>query len=368
MTLCLSSQFSVFRKASVLEEKPLIEGYLKKQSPKTNMGMRFYQTRYFVLNQKSCMLMYFKGEAEMKKGAKALGIIPLDRLDLVTDFDKKKCRFDLTIEGGRTFQFKTANAPERDMWLEAIRNLSKASVKPLSEGDSKLQYWKPSLQDEIAGGLGIDITNTLQDTAFMFSLSDVEARTLSSYFTINEYPEGCVIFGGNNIGPQFCIVLEGKVQILDEEGDKHLCFKHANDFLNASTIHKGQRIAIAKCVNNVTCLEMQKEDLDTFCEENPNLKDEVVSIMGFDPSSYLRQGEIFQNVAEDKLRLLSCIFRYKIIKKNETLFDDGSLGEFSLFLPLSFSFPFLSFPSPAFISIFFSTNLSAPCPCKLRFL
>jgi len=121
----------------------IIEGFLKKKSPKGIPGFKAWQQRYFVLTPDK--LKYYP---DLKK-EKALGAVPIlmiDRIDLAK-LDKE-CRLDLILLGeqSRKFALRAASKDLAHKWNKAlVETMVSAKSKCEDTKDMRkfsVKYWK----------------------------------------------------------------------------------------------------------------------------------------------------------------------------------------------------------------------------------
>jgi len=93
------------------------KGSLKKISPKSNMAMTIWQTRWFELTDE--FLMYW--DVSRPDGVDKKGTVPTSQLIGVRMHQAEKTRFDLLMANKRLFQLKAKTEEERQAWGEAMQ-------------------------------------------------------------------------------------------------------------------------------------------------------------------------------------------------------------------------------------------------------
>ncbi|KAL1495977.1 hypothetical protein AB1Y20_014617 [Prymnesium parvum] len=93
------------------------KGALKKISPKSNLAMTIWQTRWFELTDEC--LMYW--DVSRPDGVEKKGTVPVGQLIGVRMHQTEKTRFDLLLANKRLFQLKAKNEEEREAWGKAMQ-------------------------------------------------------------------------------------------------------------------------------------------------------------------------------------------------------------------------------------------------------
>eukprot|EP00466_Bigelowiella_natans_P014246 jgi/Bigna1/81671/fgenesh1_pg.82_\ len=143
-----ASQFISADDVTRVNQTRIIEGYLKKKSPKGLPGLKAWQQRYFVLTPEK--LKYFHDPS----CAKTLGAIPVLMIEKV-DISKldREYRFDLILSGeqSRKFNLRASNKAMATKWHLALMETLELAK---SEGDRKKmrdfsnKYWKEQPADK----------------------------------------------------------------------------------------------------------------------------------------------------------------------------------------------------------------------------
>lgn len=112
---------------SVVQDS-IMEGYLKKKSPKAVLGRHVWEERYFVLLQSG--LMYYKKQADALVGTeKCLGTIPCKNVKNVSRIYRSnnsvKFRFNINLTGNsnRAFEFYIEDHMMGQKWLGILRRV-----------------------------------------------------------------------------------------------------------------------------------------------------------------------------------------------------------------------------------------------------
>lgn len=156
----------------------LIDGFLKKKSPKGLGGMRSWQKRRFVL----CADQIIYGKPKSKRSS---GMIPIDSVSSITHSTSKNkgCRFDIILPQ-RTFALIADTREEATHWVKQIRTLvsqiDRTGKRARREKQGKFWKHKEDFGDtglETVAGLSKNHRNT-PSTAF--SSLDPRDNDLSS--------------------------------------------------------------------------------------------------------------------------------------------------------------------------------------------
>lgn len=330
------------------ERKPSLEGYLHKKSPKSFASVHVWQRRYFVLNNGAGMLTYYSSkpssssggsevalsDKEKKKGdAKQIGFIPLDRCNNIEVHSNKKNRFDLHLEGGRLFQFKAETKEEMLEWVSHLSQVQKAVVKPLTSTEASAKFWKANNKKDNAKDQSgapqvdqVDLTELMLETVFMFSMTAPQIRTLTSFFTLQQNKADDTLFGKNDSGAEFYVIIEGQVELFDLATGGFLCQKRKHDFLGIGTLKQGKRLVRAICATDVLTVNIKRKDLNEYVGKNPEMKNVVLPLMGFNPAKHLKTIDMFKDITDLNLRLLGTLVRYVGLNPGDVLFEEGLVG------------------------------------------
>uniref|UniRef100_A0A7S3YIB5 PIPK domain-containing protein n=1 Tax=Lotharella globosa TaxID=91324 RepID=A0A7S3YIB5_9EUKA len=133
-----ASQFISADDVTKIETK-IIEGYLRKKSPKGLPGFKAWQQRYFVLTPSK--LKYFHDPS----CAKTLGAVPISMIATV-DIAKldRECRFDLVLHGeqSRKFQLRANNKTIASKWHIALSETIALADESKDMRKFSVKYWK----------------------------------------------------------------------------------------------------------------------------------------------------------------------------------------------------------------------------------
>ena len=120
----LEKERSAFEALAKLGDQQHLEALFRKKSPKTILGKRIRQTRYFVLDETNLVITYFK-----TKGGKQLGMVPLETITNVSFDATRPERFILQVDSTprRVFDLLSKTKEESDRWVTRISLLIKAN-------------------------------------------------------------------------------------------------------------------------------------------------------------------------------------------------------------------------------------------------
>lgn len=138
----------------------IIEGFLKKKSPKKVLGRSVWQERYFVLQ--SDRLLYFKTDKQAKDLDSFIGIILINNIQSVKErtesSNPQKWRFNLQLIGStqRIFELFAENATKGQAWMNkllvALETVNKDTVNmelPKISEKRNTKFWKPAQNKRI---------------------------------------------------------------------------------------------------------------------------------------------------------------------------------------------------------------------------
>lgn len=322
-------------------EMPSLEGYLFKRSPKKTgilgaVSLQGWQRRWCALFPKAGKFCYSKQQKDMDGvEAKLQGIIPIDRIEKIMVLRSKSSknpnrRFDLQMEGGRVFCFQAMTEEESQQWVQALATCQKARVKSLEKRALGTAYWKPNKRQVETK---MDLSVHFEHTAFMHRMTAAQVRTLASFFTKKQFTAKSMVFSESaakitDMSDEgvFYVILKGEVSIYLESVQSSVCFcvKQAGDFLDASTLVQGARIATALCTTDVECLRLSMVQLAAYLSEFRSMRQVVQPLMGINPAPELKSLPMFAGMETQKLHLIACLLRYVPVVAGQVLFEERS--------------------------------------------
>jgi len=101
-----------------------VEGYMEKQSVK---GLKPWQLRYFVLDEKGKRLLYYKDKKERLVGA--IGQIELKDVKECFHCKDGRCRFDI-VSSRKIYPMKTSTPAVSSRWVTAINRITRGLSSP----------------------------------------------------------------------------------------------------------------------------------------------------------------------------------------------------------------------------------------------
>lgn len=144
---------------SISKDKIILEGFIKKKSPKAFLGRHAWQARYFVLWEHQ--LCYYKRKEDTDDESKCLGFLLVENMSgVIVMKDKSVGRFNVVLEGvDRQFELLADNDVEMKQWVDSIQAaLKKYGKRPISLAPnmtpsgttaSEAKFWKPKIHQKI---------------------------------------------------------------------------------------------------------------------------------------------------------------------------------------------------------------------------
>lgn len=105
----------------------------------------------------------------------------------------------------------------------------------------------------------------------------------------------------------------------------YLCTKRPGDGVGVGSPERIDTQSTVKARSPAVCLELTSEKLAEYLGAHADCKELVLPLMS-DAPDFLRKLSFFKDIPDIRLKLLGSLLRYVALRRNQVLFEEGSLG------------------------------------------
>ncbi len=352
-------------------ESILLEGYLKKKSPKAILGLRPWQERYFVLW--GHQLCYYKKKDDVGDESKVLGYLLVENMvGAEAPSEKGADRFDVVLAGvERRFELQAESASVCSTWVNTISNVlkeygkkPKALAPPTGGAGSGEKYWKaavhkklmqrraaiyaeapPASEAEVANRVydkspevaELLFASVRRSMAFGF-LSEAECREVVKAMWVTNFSKKQQVIGEGEPARNFYIVAKGSFDYSSTQEHKEATeastpqsrasFTSSTSNVLQKGDYFGENVLLHEVQSSHTVVA--REDAQCYTYDRAAYKNLVTSNSKNQFAQrvqFLRGSQIFGQLPDDLVKRMAEALEERHYKARETIIRQDELGD-----------------------------------------